>query len=110
MGRAAVSTSSLCSPARGRHPVPTAAIFPSRHRCSFPASCSTSCLTLFGTTIAAAKAAAIVVPNKVRQEVEHDAGNEQRCLDGKIAAVGTGCRPRAGEHKLDVETAARPIN
>jgi hypothetical protein len=50
------------------------------------------------------------VPNKVGKEVEHDAGNEERCLDGKIAAVGTGRRPRAGEHKLDVDTAARPIN
>lgn len=40
--------------------------------------------------LAAVLAAAIVVPDKVRQEVEHDAGNEQRCLDGKIATVARG--------------------
>ena len=44
--------------AREQRPVPTVAIFPSRHRCSFLASCSTSCLNLSGTTIAGAKAAA----------------------------------------------------
>src|SRR5690349_2704510 len=47
--------------------------------------------------LAAAFAAAIGVPNKFRQEVEHDAGNKQRCLDWKVATVGAGRRSRAGK-------------
>ena len=60
--------------------------------------------------LAAAIAAAIVVPNKFRQEVEHDAGYKQRCLDGKVATVGAGRRPCASKRKLDLGATAPPVN